>query len=155
MPVIIAALAPRMLALAGEVADGTVTWMAGLKAVDTHVSPRIRAAAEAAGRPSPRVCVALPVAVTDDVSSARQRAARAFERYGQLANYRRILDVEGVEGPSEVTIVGDEASVERQIRAFADVGATDFIGSVMPVDDDAGQSILRTRSLLKSLAGRM
>ncbi len=155
MPVIISALAPRMLALAGEVADGTVTWMAGLKAVDTHVSPRIRAAAEAAGRPSPRVCVALPVAVTDDVSSARERAARAFERYGQLTNYRRILDVEGAEGPSEVAIVGDEASVERQIRAFADVGATDFIGSVMPVDDDAGQSILRTRSLLKSLAGRM
>ncbi len=155
MPVIIAALAPRVLALAGEVADGTVTWMAGLKAIDTHVSPRIRAAAEAAGRPPPRVCVALPVAVTEDVPEARERAARGFERYGQLTNYRRILDVEGVEGPSEVAIVGDEASVERQIRAFSGAGATDFIGSVLPVGDDAGRSVLRTRSLLKSLAGRM
>ena len=155
MPIIISALAPRMLALAGEVADGTVTWMAGLKAIDGHVSPRIRAAAEAAGRPSPRVCVALPVAVTDDVSAARERAARSFERYGQLVNYRRILDVEGAEGPAEVAVVGDEASVERQIRAFGDAGATDFIGSVMPVGDDAGQSMLRTRSLLKSVAGRM
>jgi alkanesulfonate monooxygenase SsuD/methylene tetrahydromethanopterin reductase-like flavin-dependent oxidoreductase (luciferase family) len=144
-----------MLALAGEVADGTVTWMAGLKAIDTHVTPRIRAAAEAAGRPPPRVCVALPVAVTDDVSAARERAARTFERYGQLTNYRRILDVEGVEGPSEVAVIGDEASVERQVRAFADAGATDFIGSIMPVGDDAARSAERTRSLLKELVGKV
>ncbi len=153
--VIIAALAPRMLALAGEVADGTVTWMAGLKAIDTHVTPKIRAAAEAAGRPPPRVCVALPVAVTDDVSAARERAARAFERYGQLTNYRRILDVEGAEGPSEVAVVGDEVSVERQVRAFADAGATDFIGSIMPVGDDPIRSAERTRSLLRELVGKV
>ncbi len=70
-PIVTAALAPRMLRLAGEVADGTVTWMAGVKAIATHVSPRIREAAEAAGRPSPRVIVSLPLAVTDDISEAQ------------------------------------------------------------------------------------
>src|SRR3954452_6806870 len=49
-PVLISALAPAMLRLAGELCDGTITWMAGRRAVDEHVVPRITAAAEAAGR---------------------------------------------------------------------------------------------------------
>lgn len=154
-PVMISALAPRMLRLAGEIADGTITWMTGVKAIDSHVTPRINAAAEAAGRPSPRVVVGLPIAITDDESAGRAQAANLFERYGQLVNYRRILDVEEVEGPSEVAVVGNEAQVERQLRAFADAGATDFIASVFPVGDDTEASASRTRELLKGLVGKI
>ena len=151
--VMISALAPRMLRLGGAVADGTITWMAGVRAIDSHVVPRITAAASEAGRPAPRVSVGLPVAVTDDESAGRAQAANLFERYGTLVNYRRILDVEDVEGPSEVAVVGNEAEVERQIRAFADAGATEFIANVFPVGDDAEASAARTRALLKSLVG--
>ncbi len=66
VPVIIAALMPRMLRIAGKQADGTITWMAGAKTVASHVVPRINAAAETANRPPPRVCVGMSVAVTDD-----------------------------------------------------------------------------------------
>ena len=103
------------------------------------------------GRPAPRVSVGLPVAVTDDESAGRAQAAALFERYGTLVNYRRILDVEDVEGPSEVAVVGSEAEVARQIRAFADAGATEFIANIFPVGDDAEASVARTRALLKSL----
>ena len=149
--VMISALAPRMLRLAGSVADGTITWMAGVRAIDSHVAPRINAAAADAGKSAPRVCVGLPVAVTDDEAAGRAQAAQIYERYGALVNYRRILDVEDVEGPSEVAVIGNEAEVERQIRAFADAGATEFIASVFPVGDDADASVARTQALLKSL----
>ncbi len=151
--VMISALAPRMLRLAGAVADGTITWMAGVRAIDSHVVPRINTAAADAGKQNPRVCVGLPVAVTDDESAGRAQAAQLFERYGALVNYRRILDVGDVEGPSEVAVIGNEAEVERQLRAFADAGATEFIASVFPVGDDAKASITRTHTLLKSLVG--
>ena len=154
-PIIIAALAPRMLRLAGEMADGTVTWMAGVRTIDSHIRPRIQAAAEAAGRPQPRVVVALPVAVTDDPSKAREMAARTYERYGQLTNYRRMLDIEGVEGPSEVAVVGNEAKVEEQLRAFASAGATDFAASILPVGEDDEASASRTWQLLRSLVGKL
>lgn len=95
----------------------------------------------------------MPVAVTDDESDGREQAARLFERYGSLVNYRRILDIEEAEGPSEVAVVGDEAQVERQIRAFADAGATEFIASIFPVGDNAAASVARTQALLKSLTG--
>ena len=154
-PVMISALAPRMLQLAGEMADGTITWMAGPKAIGGHVVPRITASAASAGRPSPAVVVGLPVAVTDEESAGRDQAANLFERYGSLTNYRRILDVEGVEGPSEVAVVGNETEVERQLRAFADAGATEFLAAVFPIGDDAPASTKRTRALLQDLVGKV
>ncbi len=144
-----------MLRLAEEMADGTVTWMAGVKTIDPHIVPCIQAAAESAGRAQPRVIVGLPVVVTDDPSGARETAARTYERYGQLTNYRRLLDVEGVEGPSEVAVIGNESQVEGQLRDFANAGATDFIASILPVGEDAEASAARTWDLLRSLAGKL
>ena len=53
--VVVAALGPRMLDLAGAHSDGTVTWMTGPKTLAETIVPTITAAAAAAGRPSPRV----------------------------------------------------------------------------------------------------
>lgn len=144
LPVLLAALAPRMLKLAGQVADGTVLWMTGPKTVAEHVAPAITAAAAEAGRPAPRIVCALPVCVTDDPQSARERAGEVFSIYGQLPSYRAMLDKEGAAGPGDVAIVGDEDSVRAQIEALAAAGVTDFVGA-----EFAGRA--RTRALLKGL----
>lgn len=153
--VLIAALAPVMLRVAGELADGTVTWMVGPKTLESHVVPRITRAAEAAGRPKPRIVVGLPVAVVDDVAAAREKGARSFQVYGALPNYRRVLDMEGAAGPADVAIVGDEAAVERQLRALAGQGATDYLAGMFPVGEDARASLARTQALLTSLVGKI
>ena len=155
LPICVAALAPMMLRIAGELADGTITWMAGHRTIDTHIVPRISRAAEAAGRPAPRVCVGLPICVTDDRQAAFDAAAGFFVRYGGLPSYRRMLDVEGVESPAEVAIIGDEKDVESQLRGLAAAGATDFLASMFPSGDDAEASVARTRALLKRLVGRI
>ncbi len=152
-PILIAALAPLMLRIAGEMTDGTITWMAGRKTIETHIVPRINAAAEAVGRPQPRICVALPIAVTDNLAAARQQAASVFQRYGQLPNYRRLLDIEGAESPADVALIGNEAEVERQLQALADAGATDFLASVFPVGKNDPASETRTWAFLKTLTG--
>jgi hypothetical protein len=97
-PILVAALAPRMLQLAGELADGTVTWMVGRKTFAGHIVPRIRAAAAAAGRPAPRLALGVPDAVCDDERAGREQADRTFAHYGRLPNYRRMLDLEGAAG---------------------------------------------------------
>jgi F420-dependent oxidoreductase-like protein len=155
VPVLISALAPMMLKIAGSMTDGTVTWMTGAKTIETHVVPRITAAASEAGRPAPRVVVGLPVCVTEDVEAAREVAAKVFAVYGTLPNYKRMLDKEGAAGPADVAIVGNEAQVEQQIRAVASAGATDFIAPAFPVGADAAASMARTRALLKSLIGKV
>jgi F420-dependent oxidoreductase-like protein len=96
--VLVAALGPRLLRVAGSVADGTILWMGNARAIETHVEPRISKAAADAGRPAPRVVAGLPVAVHDDVDEARATAAQQFAIYGQLPNYQRILAHGGVSG---------------------------------------------------------
>lgn len=152
-PVFLAALAPLMLQIAGELADGTITWMAGRKTIKTHIAPKINAAAQAAGRPRPRICVTLPIAVTDDHASARDHVSVALQRYGKLENYRRLLDIEGADGPADVAVFGNEAQVTEQLQAFIEAGATEISASIFPVGEDAAASEARTISLLKKLNG--
>lgn len=151
VPLLLAALGPRLLRIAGEQAQGTILWMGNARAIETHVSPRIRAAAEAAGRPEPRIVAGLPIAVHDDVDEARQVAGQMFANYGQLPNYQRLLTHGGVDGPAQAAIVGDEESVAAQIQAMFDAGATDYWAAIFPVGDDRSGSRARTRALLDSL----
>lgn len=127
VPVVVAALGAQMLKVAGTLADGTATWMTGPATVASHVAPSIRAAAEAAGRPEPRVVVALPTAVTDDEAEVRAKAAANFEMYGFLPSYRAMLDREGAAGPADVALIGTEAQVRAGIEQVFEAGATEFV----------------------------
>jgi F420-dependent oxidoreductase-like protein len=146
VPVVVAALGPQMLRLAGEQTDGTVLWMTGPATVRDHIVPVITAAAEAAGRPSPRVVCILPVCVTSDPDDAKERAARVFAIYGELPSYRAMLDREGAAGPADVAIVGDEDEVGAQISVLADAGVTDFVAGeyTRGADGDRTRAFLRT-----------
>lgn len=148
VPVLVAALGPRMLQIAGAMTEGTVTWMTGPATLESHIVPSIQRGAADAGRPAPRVAVGLPVCVTDDADGARERAAKAFAMYGMLPSYRAMLDREGAAGPADVAIVGDEAAVAAGIKRVADAGATDFSAAEFAVDSDEKR---RTRELLRSL----
>ena len=152
VPVLVAALAPRLLRVAGQYAAGTITWMANARAVGEHVAPRINAAAAEAGRDAPRVVVGLPVAVHDDVDEARDVAAVMFEVYGTLPNYQRILHHGGIEAPAAAAIVGDETSVTAQIESLFAAGATDVWAAPFAIGTDQAASRARTRALLKELA---
>ena len=147
VPVLLAALAPQMLRLAGQRTDGTVLWMTGPDTVRDYVIPAISKAAEEAGRPSPRVVCALPVCVTDDPDGARARANRVFAIYGQLPSYRAMLDKEGAAQPGDIALIGDEDTVAGQIGALEEAGVTDFVAAQYARGDDAE----RTRALLTSL----
>jgi F420-dependent oxidoreductase-like protein len=152
VPVLVAALAPRLLRVAGERTAGTILWMGNARAIETHVAPRLNAAAAAAGRDAPRIVAGLPVAVHDDEDEARQAAGEQFAGYGVLPNYRRLLDLGQVDGPAEAAIVGDEASVRAQIQGLFDAGATDVWAAIFAVGGDRRASRQRTRALLKDLA---
>jgi 5,10-methylenetetrahydromethanopterin reductase len=147
VPVVLAALGPQMLRLAGQLTDGTVLWMTGPATIRDHIAPVIKAAAQEAGRPSPRVVCMLPVCVTDDPDGARARADRVLAIYGQLPSYRAMLDREGAGGPGDIAITGDENAVAAQIAALDDAGVTDFVAA----EYSRGDEQVRTRALLKSL----
>lgn len=148
-PVLIAALGPRMLELAGRAAEGTVLWMVGPKTVAAHIAPLIRDAAAKADRPAPRIVAGVPVCVTDDVAAARAFAAQRLAVYGGLPAYRAMLEREGVTGPQDVLVAGSESQVRDALARYAAAGATDLrAGPLCPTPAEAE----RTRALLAGLA---
>ena len=150
--IVVGGLSSRMVQIAGELADGVVTWLAGRRTLENQIVPRVRRAAAEADRPPPRVIAALPVAVCDDTEEARGVANQALSRYAALTNYQRQFEREGVATPGDVAVLASESVVEQALRALADIGVTEFWPITIPVGEDAQDSLRRTRALLTALA---
>jgi len=150
LPVVVAGLGPVMLGLAGGLADGTNTWMVGPKTMAEHIVPRLTAAADAAGRPAPSVVGGFPVVLTSDPDGARQKIAEQLTIYGQLPSYRAMLDREGVAGPADIAIAGDENLLRGEISRLADLGVTHFNAAIAAVEDGAYDRTLEFLATLTS-----
>jgi F420-dependent oxidoreductase-like protein len=153
VPVLVSAMAPRLLRVAGTMAAGTVLYLASARLIETRIVPQISAAAAEAGRPAPRIVSGMPVAVHDDVDEARATATSYSAMFGTLPIYLRVLNEGGYGSFAEAAIVGDESAVTRQLQHLVDAGATDIWAGVFPVGPDPTGSLRRTTDLLATLAG--
>ncbi|MCC6381273.1 MAG: TIGR03564 family F420-dependent LLM class oxidoreductase [Dehalococcoidia bacterium] len=148
---LVAALGPQMLKVAGRLADGTCVWMGNVRYLSEVAMPALTDAAREAGRPAPRVVAGFPVAITADVEAARASAAKSFVVYGQIPSYRATLDRGGAEGPADIAIVGSEEDVVRQLRELAGLGVTDVNATPFRVQGDP-EAPRRTVEFLAGLA---
>jgi F420-dependent oxidoreductase-like protein len=148
VPIVMAALGPKMLELCGREASGTLTWMAGYKALKEHVVPRITTAAREAGNAAPRVIAGMPIAIANDITKAREVAAKVFAVYRDLPAYRTMLDRGGAAEPVDVALVGDPATVKGEIKRLEDIGVTDLCAFVFHAELGAFE---RTIDFLASL----
>lgn len=146
--VLVAALGPQALKVAGKMAAGTTLAWVGPRTIREHIVPAISAAAEAAGRPAPRIAATLPVCVTNQPGAVRDAIAATMGYYGTLPSYRAMFDREGVDGPADVAIVGSRSEVIDGIRAMAEAGVTDFSPNIFGADPETRAE---TRELLISL----
>lgn len=154
-PVLVSAMSPRLLRAAGELTDGVVLWMASAKAIAEYIAPQVRRAAADAGRPPPRIVAGLPVAVHDRPAAAAAAVDLSSPTFAGMSVYRRIIEIGGGRTPSDVAIVGNEASVEQQLHDLLGAGATDIWAqpvSVGPDRETRRASVKRTRTALSELA---
>jgi F420-dependent oxidoreductase-like protein len=157
MRVLVAALGPVMLKIAGERADGTVLWMADERAIGDHIVPKITKAAENAGRPAPRVVAGIPVTLCSSwqVDEARARANRILAEAEHSPNYQRLLEHGDIRDVGDLLAAGDEGAIAARLRRFADAGVTDLSVRLLPIGtgrDELIASKHRTREVLASIA---
>jgi F420-dependent oxidoreductase-like protein len=155
-PVLLAALAPVMLRLAGEQASGTILWLADERAIAEHIAPRITKAADRAGRPAPRIVAGVPVALCakDEVDAARGFANRVLGHAEFCPNYQRLLDEGDATDVGDILAAGDESTVVERLRSFRDAGTTDLAVRVLALGADRAarlESRKRTLAFLASL----
>jgi len=153
-PVLLAALGPVMLRLAGEHASGTILWLADERAIADHVVPRITKAATGAGRPAPRVVAGVPVALcrNDEVEIARGFANKVLGHAEFCPNYQQLLDRGDATDVGDILAAGEESAVVRRLRAFRDAGVTDLAIRVLALGPDRESRIESRRQTLAFLA---
>jgi len=155
-PILLAALAPVMLRVAGEHASGTILWMADERAIGDHIAPRISKAAEEAGRPRPRVVAGVPVVLcgNDEVEGARAWANQALGHAEYSPNYERLLEQGDATDVGDLLAAGDEATVLARLQGFRDAGATDLSFRILPMGPSREariESRRRTEAFLASV----
>ncbi|MCZ6619634.1 MAG: TIGR03564 family F420-dependent LLM class oxidoreductase [Gammaproteobacteria bacterium] len=144
-PVVVAALGPQALKVAGRMTDGTTLAWVGPRTIREHIKPRLSEAAAEAGRPSPRIIATLPVCVSDDEDRVRARISKTLGMYAELPSYRAMFEREGVNEPGELALVGSESRVSEKIEELAEAGVTDFAASEFTGNEEERE---RTRDLL-------
>jgi F420-dependent oxidoreductase-like protein len=146
---LLAALGPVLLRLAGSLADGTILSWATPRAVAQYVAPLITKAAAEAGRPAPEIIAMVPVCIDENASELRAWAAGRFAGSAALPNYQAILDRGGAKDITDAMALGPEAVVTAQLGRLAEAGATGIVA--MPVG--SSDQIDRTVSALASWGG--
>ncbi len=157
MPVLVAALGPVMLRIAGEHADGTSLWMADEKAIAEHIAPRINKAAAGAGKPAPRIVAGIPVTLcaNSEIEAAKERANRILAEAETSPNYQRLLDRGSARDVGDLCAAGDEESILKRFKQFTDAGVTDLSVRLLPIGanrDELIASKRRTREVIAALA---
>jgi F420-dependent oxidoreductase-like protein len=142
VPVYVAAMGPKALQVTGELADGTLPYLAGPRTIAEFIEPAIAKAAADAGRPKPRIIAAVPVLVSDDVDAARGVAAKQLSFYETIPSYQKVIAREGVESVADLGAIGSAESVTRQLRRHLDAGATDVVLSPLDRSESADHEAL-------------
>lgn len=155
-PILLAALGPAMLRIAGEQASGTILWMADERTVAEHVAPRILGAAAAAGRPAPRIVAGVPVTLCakDEVDAARERANRVLGHAEYSPNYQRLLEHGDASDVGDILAAGDESAIVARLRGFRDAGVTDLAVRILSLGPDRAARVAsrqRTEAFVASL----
>jgi F420-dependent oxidoreductase-like protein len=149
MPILIAALGPTMLRIAGEQTSGTILWMADERAIGDHVAPRITSAATSAGRPAPRIVAGVPVALCSnaELDSARAYASEVLGHADFSPNYVRLLEHGDATDVGDTMAAGDERAVLTRLRRYRDAGVTDLAARIVPLGaDPAARTASRMRT---------
>lgn len=126
VPLYTGALGPLALEVTGEIADGTVTYLAGPRTIEEHVLPRLLAGAARSGRPHPELVACVPMLATGDPESITPRLHDFTRFHAALPEYQQIIVREGVAHPGDMGIVGGPDAFIAGAKRLRDAGATEL-----------------------------
>lgn len=162
VPIYISTLRLNAFRLAGEVADGAISWLCPLNYLRDRAIPAMRSAASTAGRPTPRMVAQIPVVMDDNRAFALNAAQRQIGGYAQLPFYARMFAEAGFpigqdgamsdELIDTLVVSGTDAQVRDRLAATLGNGIDELLvmqipSRNLPVEEE------RLSSILAALAG--
>ncbi len=125
LPIMISALNPRMLELAGELADGVVLYMCGPGYIKEVVMPALEAGRAKAGKSLDgfEIVATFDACLTSDRAAALEVYRKTLDRYSALPYYRKAMEAGGFDA-GELAGIGDESQVRAAVARLRESGVT-------------------------------
>jgi F420-dependent oxidoreductase-like protein len=147
IPLLISALRANSFRLAGEIADGAISWMCPISYLAQTALPALRAGAESAQRPAPPLIAHVPVALHTDRSAVRAAARQRLGTYGRLPFYARMFADAGYPTAAdgtmpdalfdELVVSGEPAQVAARLAEIRAAGIDEVLVHSISVADEA------------------
>lgn len=149
IPLPISALRANAFRLAGEIADGAISWVCPVPYLIETALPALRAGAASANRPAPPLIGHVPVAMHTDRTAVRAAARTQLATYGRLPFYTHMFADAGFPvGPDgalsnalldELVVAGDARTVRARLEAIQAAGVDELLILMIPIDDAAAE----------------
>jgi F420-dependent oxidoreductase-like protein len=140
-PILISALRTGAFQLAGEIADGAISWMCPVQYLLEKALPALQMGAASSGRPAPPLVAHIPVALGQDRHEVLAASRKQISRYARLPFYANMFADAGFPvGPDgtmtddlidNLVVSGDEAAIASRLTELLAAGLDELL--VMPV----------------------
>src|SRR6266568_1944692 len=147
VPLLISALGEKAFRLAGEIADGAISWVCPVPYLLDTALPALRAGAEAQHRPVPPLVAHIPIAMRTDEAAVQAAVTPRISSYTKAPFYAHMFasagfpiatDGTGVDALVKALVVaGDQAQVEKRLRELLVSGLDELLLMLVPVADEA------------------
>lgn len=148
-PVLLGVLREQSARVAGELADGALSWLCPASYLAEVIAPNLAAGAARAGREAPPLLAEYPCVLTTDRDAVRQLAATELAVYPMMPFYRAVFEASGIaldaagwnDAMIDAAILwGDESTLQAKIGAAFDAGADEVVLSPFGTGDDTTTS---------------
>jgi F420-dependent oxidoreductase-like protein len=147
VPLLISALGEKAFHLAGEIADGAISWVCPVPYLLVTALPALRAGAQAQHRPAPPLVAHIPVAISSDEAAVQGAVKSRISFYTKAPFYVHMFAAAGFPFAADGTgvdalvkalvIAGNEAQVEKRVRELLASGLDELMLMLVPVADEA------------------
>ncbi|GCE29755.1 LLM class F420-dependent oxidoreductase [Dictyobacter alpinus] len=151
VPLLTSAVGPRAFQLAGEIADGAISWMCPLPYLLSTALPALRTGAEASGRPTPPLIAHVRVALCTDESKVQAKARQGVQMAARFGPYAHMFSKAGfpkvVDGDQEeidtlartLVVRGNETTMRHRLEELLTSGLDELMLHLVPIVDEASE----------------
>jgi F420-dependent oxidoreductase-like protein len=149
VPIFISTLGKKAFQLAGQIADGALTWVCPVPYLINTGIPAFRSSASAAGRSAspPILVVHVPVALSEDRESVLSVGHRFLDFYSKIPFYANMFSNAGFQITSDqsvpdalvdtLLVSGNAATVSARLREHLEAGLDELLVTLVPISETA------------------
>jgi F420-dependent oxidoreductase-like protein len=158
IPILISTLGEKAFHLAGQIADGAISWVCPIPYLLSTGIPTLRKSASAAGRAAPPMVAHVSVALSEDRNSIMLAGHRLLDFYAKIPFYANMFSNAGFQLTSDqaipdslvdnLVISGNVTTVSARLNDLLAAGLDELMVSLVPTTSKVEEEQARLMRLI-------